>query len=425
MPARTRARPVRLPALLPGQQAVFDHPARFQVAACGRRWGKTRLGVAACVAVALQGGDAWWVGPTYPVASIGWRMLRTLCLQLPGVELREGDRRALLPTGGSIEVRSASDPDSLRGEGLDLAVLDEAAYQPEAAWTQALRPALADRRGRALFLSTPRGRNWFYRLYLRGQDPAEPAYASWNLPTASNPTIPADELVEARRSMPDRWFRQEFLAEFLDDAAGVFRGVRAAIRNGAVARADAQNPAPAFVGVDWGQAIDYTVLTAIQDGHVVALDRFNGLGWELQFGRLRAFCDRLRPALVLLEQNSMGGPLVERAQRELGWPCAGFTTTAQSKRALIDDLALGIETGEITYPELPELVNELEAFEYTTLPTGAQRLAAGAGAHDDCVMSLALALRASRVWRRHGSFADAGGYDTRPVGPSVTFRRFG
>lgn len=404
MPTLTSPREIVLPPLHAGQREIVASPARFKVAACGRRFGKTRLGVALCLESALRGGVAWWVAPTYPIASVGWRGIQQLARQVPGADVRQGDREIRFPGGGWLQVRSADDPDSLRGEGLNLAVLDECAFMREAAWTQALRPALADRRGSALFLSTPKGRNWFYHLFLRGQDGDEAEYASWNRPTLSNPFIDPREVAEAQRQMPDRWFRQEFGAEFLDDAGGVFRHVRAAIR-------ERETDGPAFVGGDWGQANDYTVLTAVRGGQVIDVDRFNQVGWEMQFGRLAAFCARHDPALVLLEQNSMGGPLVERAQRELPYLVQGFVTTAQSKRPLIDALALAIETGEFTMPDTwPELVNELEAFEYTTLPSGAQRLSAPAGYHDDCVISAALAHWAeTRIGATAGSFSDLRG----------------
>lgn len=394
---------ITMPPLFPLQLEILRHPARFKVAACGRRFGKSKLGVAATLETALTGGLAWWVAPSYKFAAVGWNDLRFIARQIPGAEIRDVDRIVRCPGGGMAEVRSADDPDSLRGHGLTRAVLDEAGLIAEAAWTQALRPALADHQGDAYFLFSPKGRNWTYRLYLRGQDDAEPQYASWNLPTSANPTISAAEIADARRDMPERWFRQEFMAEFLDDAGGVFRHVRAAVR-------DRETSGPVYIGGDWGQVTDYTVFTATRGGHVIDLDRFNEVGWDLQFGRLKAFCDRHEPALVLLEQNSMGGPLLERAQAELGWPVQGFMTTAQTKRPLIDALALDVELGEFTMPEWAnELVNELEAFEYTTTSSGLVRFSAPSGYHDDCVMSAALSHWAeTRIGGLGGSFAGFG-----------------
>ena len=143
--------------------------ARFKVLAAGRRWGKSSLGVILALRTGLEGGRAWWVAPTYPIAQLGWRVLKQLSRKIPGVEIREDDRIVRLPGGGEIQVKSADNPDSLRGAGLDGVVLDEAAYVKEEAWTESLRPALADRQGWALFISTPNGLNWFHRLYERAR----------------------------------------------------------------------------------------------------------------------------------------------------------------------------------------------------------------------------------------------------------------
>lgn len=405
---------VTLPPLHRGQMRIVRHPARFKVVACGRRFGKTRLGVAGGFETALQGDPAIWVAPTYKLAAEGWNLANHLVEQMPGAVTHKGDQRIEFPGGGIFQVHTASDPDGLRGKGWKRAILDEAAYMLQAAWTQALRPALSDMRGDAWFLSSPAGRNWFYHLYLRGQNADEPDYASWNMPTTANPYIDPAEVEQARGDMPDRWFRQEYLAEFLDDSGGVFR----AVRQGVDISPRSRTSSAVFVGVDLGRTNDATVLTAIQGGHVVEQDAFTGIGWELQFGRLEAFCARHSPASVLIETN-FNDMFTERARSLLPWRVEGFRTTEQSKRDAIDNLALGIERVEVTYPEIPELINELEAFEYTAGPSGKLRMGAPSGFHDDRVLSLALARWAETSIPVAGSFSDF--RDVRV--PASLFRR--
>ena len=119
-----------------------------------------------------------------------------------GAEVRKVDRQINLPGGGMVGVRSADNPDSLRGEGLDYVVLDECAFMSETAWTEALRPALSDRQGGALFISTPKGRNWFWRLYQRGlEDGVE--WMAFRFPTSANPHIPPPEIDAARDSLKE------------------------------------------------------------------------------------------------------------------------------------------------------------------------------------------------------------------------------
>ena len=145
-----------------GQLEVHQSPARFKVLGAGRRWGKTRLGVNECLDVAAHGGRAWWIAPSYKVSEVGWRAIRRMGAAM-GAAISKADRTVTLHTGGQIGVRSADNPDSLRGEGLDFAVLDEVAFMKEEAWAEALRPALSGRKGGALFISTPKGRNWFWQ----------------------------------------------------------------------------------------------------------------------------------------------------------------------------------------------------------------------------------------------------------------------
>ena len=379
-----------------GQRVVHEDPARFKILAAGRRWGKTRLGVSECLDVAIDGGRAWWVAPSYKMSGVGWRPLARLGVKL-GAEVRRGDRQILLANGGEVAVRSADDPQSLRGEGLDFAVIDECAFISEPAWTEALRPALSDRQGGALFISTPKGRNWFWRLWMRGQDAGQGEYASWRFPTSANPFIEASEIEAARTQLPERVFQQEYLAEFIDDAGGVFRRVMDA------ATAEQQQQAVAghqyIIGVDWGKSNDFTVLTVLDthENAVVYVDRFNQIDYAVQVGRLQALAERFRPDRIIAEQNSMGDPLLEQLGR-MGLPVQGFMTTNASKAGIIEGLALAFERGEIRIPNDPTLIGELQGYEMERLPGGTFRYSAPEGLHDDMVMSLALAWSGVGRW---------------------------
>jgi hypothetical protein len=216
---------VEAPALHPIQRDIARSRARFRVVVCGRRWGKTRLGVALCLEAACEGKRVWWVGPTYAQSSIAWRLLRPMALCLPGVVVRESDRVLLFPGGGEIWAKSSDQPDNLRGEGVDFLVMDEADYQPEAVWTQVLRPALADRKGRALFISTPRqDGGWFHRLFLLGQSDIGRAsgWQSWCHPSATNPFLDPAEVEAARQELGELEFRREFGAEFVATPDAVY-----------------------------------------------------------------------------------------------------------------------------------------------------------------------------------------------------------
>lgn len=368
-----------------GQAQVHNDPARFKVLACGRRWGKTRLGVNECLEVAAQGGRAWWVAPTYRMTEVGWRPLRQLATKL-GWQVRLGDKQVMAPNGGEVSVRSSDNYDALRGEGLDFVVLDECAFIAEPTWTEALRPALSDRLGKAMFISTPKGRNWFWRYWQLGQDTAQSEWRSWQFPTASNPFIKASEIEAARHSLPERTFEQEYLAHFMDDAGGVFRRVLAAA---VLEPQDAPTPGHQYVmGVDWGKSNDWTVITVwdATTHDLVALDRFNQIDYAFQMERLRVLVDRWQPDCIRPEVNSMGEPLVEQLQRE-GLPVTPFVTTNASKAAAVEALALAFERGDIHIINDATLIAELQAFEMSRTVTGMTRYAAPEGMHDDMVMS--------------------------------------
>jgi len=380
----------------PGQAAVHNHPARFKVLAAGRRWGKTRLGVNECLDVAAKGGRAWWVSPSYKTANVGWRPLRRMGAKI-GAEVRKVDRQIILPTGGEVTVRSADDPDSLRGEGLDFVVMDECAFMQENAWIEALRPALSDRQGRAMFISTPKGRNWFWRIWQRGLDDGE--YHSWQLPTSDNPYIASEEIEAARESLPELTFEQEYLAVFLENEGSVFRNISACLGAPIVTPDDHSNHR-IIVGVDWGKQADFTSISVgCADCHVeLAIDRFNQIDYAFQRKRLQALAEKWSATQIQAESNAMGEPVIEELVRS-GLPVRGFQTTASSKPPLIENLALVFEREEWQFINDPVWTAELEAYERKVSPvTGRSQYSAPEGMHDDTVIARALMVNAASVW---------------------------
>jgi predicted phage terminase large subunit-like protein len=214
---------ITLPPLHRGQLTIAHHPARFKVVACGRRWGKTRLGVTMCLATAIQHKAAWWIAPSYKIADIGWRLLTSLAVQIPNTIVRQSDRRVEMSRGGWVQIRSADGEGGLRGEGLDFMVIDECAHVAKFAdiWQQELRPALSDRKGGAMFISTPKGYNHFWELFERAK--TEQDYAAFQHPSQDNPYLDPAEIESAKREIPALVFRQEYGAEYVQLAGALFR----------------------------------------------------------------------------------------------------------------------------------------------------------------------------------------------------------
>lgn len=195
---------------------------------CGRRWGKTRLGVVESLAEALTGGRVWWVAPIYSQALIAWRYFLPMVGQIRGAVVNRSEHSITFPGGGEVWCKSADNPDTLRGEGLDLLVMDEADFVAEEVWTESLRATLSDRKGRALFISSPKVEGgWFHRLFRDGQKGINNT-ASWAFPSATNPYLDPAEVEAARLTLPSIIFRREYGAEFV--SAGGARVQRAWLR---------------------------------------------------------------------------------------------------------------------------------------------------------------------------------------------------
>jgi hypothetical protein len=159
------------------------------------------------------------VASTFDTANESWEPLKAMAAEFPFVMIRESKRTIYSSYRGCRWGASRSVGGSargLRGAGLDLVVVDEAAFCQERVWTHSLRPALSDRRGRALLISTPNGKNWFWTLFAQGRDPAQAAWRAWQQPTWDNPHIDPEEIAQARQDSHPDVFSQEWGAQFLD-----------------------------------------------------------------------------------------------------------------------------------------------------------------------------------------------------------------
>lgn len=367
----------------------------------GRRWGKTVLGGCISLSVAAAGGKVAWIVPAYRNGRPLWRWAEQATDDLRKarkVQSNKAERVMEFPNGGFLGIYSMDNPDSIRGEWFHLAILDEAAMIAEEAWTDAIQPTLADAGGDAILISTPKGRNWFWREWTRGAI-KNSDYASWTAPTRDNPNPRiqrAFDLVKDR--VPERTYRQEWCAEFVEDG-GILRRISEA------ATAEPQTAALAghqyVLGVDWGKLDDFTVITVLDTTtrEMVAMDRFNQIDYAYQIKRVKDLYNAFRPRVVVAERNSMGEPLIDSMRREK-MRVQPFVTTNQSKADAIDDLSLAFEKSDLKILNDPILIAELQGFEATRLPSGALKYGAPEGTHDDCVMSLALAY--TRLGRARG-----------------------
>jgi phage FluMu gp28-like protein len=382
---------VRLPKLHPLQKQVAFAEERYQVVCLGRRTGKTVLACYLMANGALRGESWGYFAPAYNVLTETWEYLKQM-LQPVTRKKDESNHTIHLITGGHIRMWGLYNDLTVRGRKYHGVVIDEAAHVTDLlkSWQYVITPTLTDYKGRAYFFSTPNGHNGFWQLYNQGIDPLYNDWRAWNYPTTANPYIDASEVEAQRKQLPDRAFRQEYLAEFIADAGGVFRNVHEACHLEPVQQPEAGHDY--IFGVDWGRSNDFTVISVLDatTKQQVAVDRFNMIGWELQRERIKTMYERWKPSTIVAEENSIGDVNIEALMRD-GLPIRRFTTTANTKTPLIDALSVAIEKGEIGLLSDRVQMAELQAFEITRLPSGSFRYASPDGGHDDMVMALALA----------------------------------
>lgn len=372
---------IEVPEMHASQALVRAQAARFNCAMMGRRWGKSTLGELLAIETALAGGPFGWFAPGYKFLADPWRNLSRVLA--PVVRVRSlQERRLELITGGVIDFWTLEDPNSGRGRKYARAIIDEAGLvrNLEECWTGAIRPTLTDLRGQAWFVGTPKGKRYFWQLWMRGQQ-QQPGWKSWQLPTSSNPYISPEEIEEARRSMPAAAFRQEFEAVPADDAANPFGldAIHACV--------EPLEPGPAVgFGIDLGKAQDFTVVIGFNaDRRVCVFDRWQGIPWPDTIDRIVRHIGNAR---TLVDSTGLGDPVLDDLQRK-NRRVEGYQFTRSSKQKLMEGLSVAIQRGDIGYPQ-GHIVDELEAFEYEYTKTGVTYSAPN-GLHDDCVCALSLA----------------------------------
>ncbi|MEM6286631.1 MAG: terminase family protein [Bacteroidota bacterium] len=326
--------------------------------ACGRRFGKTTLGLDLAVGPALGTGDGAglpvaWFAPTYPMMLEVWRDAARL-LRPIATKVNAQERRIELVTGGVVEFWSLTNPDDSRGRKYARAVLDEAAMVRDLldAWNAAIRPTLVDYEGDAYFLSTPKGRTDFHTLFLRGQDPEADEWQSWQMPTATNPHVPPAEVEAMRRELPPRVFSQEVLADFVADVEGALWTYALVDRYRLGEGETPPEMKRIVVGVDpaggGGDEIGIVCVGLGTDGHAYVLDDASLTGSPDAWGRaVAAVYDRRQADRVVAEKN-YGGDMVEHVLRTVDPTLAvSMVTATRGKSVRAEPVAALYEQGKV------------------------------------------------------------------------------
>lgn len=384
------------------QVHILDNLRRYTAITAGRRFGKTLVAsYLAMKYLCLPNKTIWVVAPTYDLAKRTWKYIYGWVLrEFPNMKINQSTLSITCEeTGSTLELKTAENPASCIGAGVDLLIVDEASRIKGVVWEEALFPTLSDKKGSAFFISTPKGKNWFYEIFLKGQENYE-EYISFSFETKDNDSLPhlAEEQEKAKKTLPQAVYEQEYLARFLDGQGQVFKGIKDCM-NGKL-----EEPVLGksyVMGVDLAKYEDYTAITIMDmtSFNVVYFERFNQIDWEFQRQKIKAISKRYFDCPIVIDSTGVGNPIAESLVRE-GHRVIAYKYTNASKKFLIENLALKIQRREISYPYIKELINELEIFGYEFTQSGNIIYSAPQGYHDDCVNSLALAVHGLGHYQR-------------------------
>ncbi len=386
-----------------GQIDFHNSPARFRTVIAGVRGGKTFSGAYETLRFALEedGRVIWVCAPTFKMVKVAEMEIENLLTGIEEVvvDRNKKDMKITLISGSTIQFHSLENYDALRGYKVDAIWVDEASYARKEA-IDVLRTRISSTMGLMWITTTPKGKNWVYDWYMMGlsDNPKYEAYESFHWETRDNPYFPAEEWDLAKADLPTDFFDQEYRAKFLDDMAGVFRGVKAIIMQ----EGDDHKPvAPFSMGVDLAKSVDWTVITVMDStGRVVDWQRFNRIPWPEQkkiIARRWKFWHEAGESVggckIVMDSTGVGAPMYDELVEEIGDSryIIPYTFTTVSKRNLVQALQSAVEHADIAIPNQEILIEEMDYFQYKITAHGNMTYSAPAGKNDDAVDSLALA----------------------------------
>lgn len=412
-----------------------DSPAHIVEVIASRGWGKTLWLVCEILIPYMEahpGAKIMWVAPTYQTAmspiedvfrgtdeATGNRWIPDY--DSTGARLWEFKTTVAGPVltwwnGATVTFKSADAPESIVSRGYNFIIIDEAALIEERVFTQQIL-GTARKAGIKIFMITsPRGKkHWTYKYFLKGQDPKETNYLSFQQPYTKNPHF-SPVLASLIKDLPDWLYRQEYLAEFIDDGDSVFRGLEHVMDGPEVSFPSQQQEwfnavsdvvlhkgteheltrtaedRRFVVALDLAKSVDYTVLYVMdmENGSCVYYKRMNKVDYKQVVKEAGEICRKYNNADLIFDATGVGAGIADFLETE-DVTAHPYIFTNESKQDLIHRLALSIEYQEIKIPNIITIKNELSVFTYTLTRTGKISYNAPAGYNDDIVIAIALA----------------------------------
>lgn len=391
----------------PKQWLVHDSTARFRVMMCGRRLGKSKCAAYEAIAAALIPRQMIWVvAPTYNLSEkvfreIFWELNRNNKLKLLLRSASYSSMEIELVNGSKIIGKSADNPVSLVGEGVDFLIIDECALIKEDVWNQALRPTLADKKGKALFISTPRGMNWFYEMFSRGQKRLNET-ESWSFPSSDNPYLDPLEIKDAEETTPSLIFRQEWLAIPVAEQDMYFSWelIQSCIDETIPQLEFRDHPKHEYyLGLDvarLGQDMSVFIISekSWNDGkiRIVKVLEIEHQLINQAIGRAKYLNDKFKFNKIFIDETGLGSGVVDGLKEQVGPAVQGITFTVEEKENLYSNLKMQMEKGNLKYPKHKKMLAEMQDLRYEYSTQGRMKIHHSDNGHDDFPDALALSI---------------------------------
>lgn len=343
----------------------------------------------------VDGCKCAWVSPVYKQSK---KVFEEMVQAFAGTGLIQTNATELTiktNNGSTLQFFSAERYDNIRGFTFDYLVCDEFAFMDESAWTEVLRATVLVKGKKVLLISTPKGKNHFYQLYQL--DGVNDQYKSFTMTSYDNQLINPTEIDDARITLPEHVFRQEYLAEFIDGGTGIFTPTFEVANRGQ----------RHYAGIDLGRADDYSVLAIYNEyGKQVYIDRWRHDTWN---NISRKISDKINEynAVAYVEVNSIGDAIFEQIKAMVRQPnnIHPFVTTSKSKQDAIEAMAVATQQGEVSFMPVDWLQKEFDVFTFEYSPKSRSvKYGAPYGFHDDGVMASAIGYQAYKTLSLAGNY---------------------
>jgi phage terminase large subunit-like protein len=371
---------------------------KYYVLNIGRQFGKTILGINSMLDWAIndKGCNIAWVTPIYKQGKKVFDEMEKATLKSGLFDFNRSDL-TIKGFGSTISFFSGERPDNIRGNTFDYLIIDEFAFTRPELWDEVLSATVLVKGKKVIFISTPKGKNHFHKIAL--QHNYDDRFKYFHFTSYDNPMINPLDLEERKRSLPAHIFKQEYLAEFLDNASGLFSNIRECIK-------EPQTTQIYYGGLDIGRADDYTVLTIINnEKEVVYCERWRQDEWSRIIDKVGQKINEYN-VKVYVEVNNQGDVFYEMLKKICGAKIYPFVTSSKTKPIMIEELAVLFEQKDIGILNINWLIDELEAFTYVyNQNTRNVQYSAPQGVHDDSVISLALSIQAHKELKNYGKYS--------------------